>query len=155
MPVTMPVSIAIVLGPDAAATPPPKALNYGNTLQIMEIPAAQARAFTLAEIAYDGKSLWQVPQFPAQSQTLVTLLTHIPAESMSAPMRSFDGFSYQVQVVRERTSIAFTWSNEDWRYAAQVPKESWEAVVALAEYIEELKGSTSPPAPLQILERGV
>jgi len=139
MPITMPVSIAIILGPDATSAPPPHPLNFGNTILVTEIPAAQARAFTLAEIAYNGTSLWQTPLSLAQSQKLVGLLAQIPNESMSAPARSFDGVAYNVHVRRKSAAVTFTWGNEDWRYDDDAPTAQWEAVAALAEYVKALK----------------
>ena len=140
MPFTMPVSIAIILGPDdAPSSPPPKSHGFGDILLITEVPAAPVRAFTLAEVTYDGKQLWQAALSPAQSQTLADMLAQIPDESLSAPPRSFDGVAYDVHVARGGTSVTFTWSNEDWRYADDAPKESWEAVAALAEYVKGLE----------------
>ena len=144
MPITMPVSIAIILGPDATSAPPPHPLNFGNTILVTEIPAAQARAFTLAEIAYNGTSLWQTPLSLAQSQKLVGLLAQIPNESMSAPARSFDGIAYSVHVTKASAGIAFTWGNEDWRYDDDVPTAQWEAIAALAEYVRKLKEEIAP-----------
>ena len=152
MPITTPVHITIVLDPasrnlsghenaiedpTASESPLEWLMDYMAT-RIIEVPSEHERAFVLS--AYTGKGTpWQMSLSPAQSQTLVALLAQLPTASMTAPMMSFDGIAYKLQVVQEGPPCVFAWSNEDWRYANTIPKEGWEQVSALVEYVRGLE----------------
>ncbi len=142
MPITTPVDIVIILVPASTERPSAQPLGFG-AIQVVEIPSEQGRAFELSARSSNG-AVWEAPLSLAQSQALVALLDQLPVEGMAAPTMSMDGVSYRVQIVQEGPPSVFTWSNEDWRFASQVPKESWEAVAALAEYVEGLEKELRP-----------
>jgi hypothetical protein len=107
-----------------------------------ESPTAESAAFALHII--EGGQEREARLSDAESRHLVTLLEQLPPQSMTADVRSFDGVIYELVVVRADQTLSFNWQNEDWRHDPQSPKEEWERVAAVTDYVLQLVKMVGP-----------
>lgn len=107
-----------------------------QTIQLWPLPSSGSAAFALG--ASTGGHTREARLSTAESERLTTLLAQLPAHSMAAPASSFDGFTYELMLVRADEFLSFHWQNDDWRFAPQDSRAGWERVAAVVDFILSL-----------------
>jgi hypothetical protein len=134
--------IVIVLA-KAVDRPTPERRLLTPDIRVVELPSAESPTFVLH--ITEGVEEKERRLSTAESRHLATLLEQLPSQSMRAGPRSFDGVTYELMVVQADQILSFGWQNEDWRYDPDSPREAWERVSAIVDYVLELvkTGGTS------------
>jgi hypothetical protein len=127
--------IVIVLA-EAADRPAPEPQFLTRDTRVSELPLTESPAFILHTI--QGVEEREARLSDAESRHLATLLERLPSQSMAAEVRSFDGVTCELVVVQADQTLSFWWQNEDWRYDPDSPKEEWERVDEIADYVLQL-----------------
>ena len=121
---------------EAADYPVPEPQFLTPNIRVVELTSAESPAFILH--ITEGVQEREARLSDAESRHLATLLEQLPPQSMTAGLRSFDGVTYKLMVVQADQTLSFGWQNEDWRYDADSPKEEWERVAAITDYVLQL-----------------
>jgi hypothetical protein len=127
--------IIIVLA-EAADYPAPEPRLLTHDIRVTELPRAESPAFAVHVTA--GVQEREARLSDAESRHLATLLEQLPPQSMRAGLYSLDGVTYELVIVQADQSLSFGWHNEDWRYDPDSPKEAWEQVAAITNYVLQL-----------------
>ena len=135
MPILTGKRITIVLA-EAADYPAPEPRLLTHDIRVVELPPAESPTFVLHTT--EGIQEREARLSDAESRHLATLLEQLPPQSMTADIRSFDGVTYELMVVQADQTLSFGWQNEDWRYDPDSPKEAWEQVAAITDYVLQL-----------------
>ena len=135
MPILTGKRIIIVLA-EAADRPAPEPRLLTHDTRVVELPPAEFPAFALR--ITEGVQEREARLSDAESWHLATLLEQLPPQSMTADVRSFDGVTYELVIVQADQPLSFGWQNEDWRYDPDSPKEEWERVAAITDYVLQL-----------------
>ena len=135
MPIMTSERIVIVLA-EAADRPVPEPHFLTRDTRVSELPATESPAFVLHTT--EGVEEREARLSDAESRHLATLLEQLPSQSMAADVRSFDGVTCELVVVQADQTLSFWWQNQDWRYDPDSPKEEWERVEAVADYVFQL-----------------
>ena len=136
MPILTGERIIIVLAEAAGRPAPQPRLMTHLDIRVSELPPAESPAFALH--ITEGIQEREARLSTAESRHLATLLEQLPPQSIAADLCSFDGIMYEVMVVQADQTLSFHWHNEDWRYDPDSPKEEWERVAAVADYVLRL-----------------
>lgn len=133
MPITVPVSVHIELDPvPGVASSAPEPRVWGWVVCIQEQPGLDSQTLVLS--VPDPRGQQEAELDSEDVERMLGLLRKIPAESMDVPCSSFDGRTYQVQIIRRGQANAYSWGNEDWRYATDCPQEAWAALQELVDF---------------------
>jgi hypothetical protein len=127
--------IVIVLA-QAADRPAPGPRFLTQDIRVVELLSAESPAFALH--VTEGVEEKERQLSTAESRHLATLLEQLPSQSMRAGLHSFDGVTYELMIVQADQTLSFGWHNEDWRYDPDSPKEAWERVAAITDYVLQL-----------------
>lgn len=137
MPIAATIRIIVLLTGqvDRPAAPPPEVMAH-QTIQIWPLPASGPGAFALR--ASTGGPTREARLSTVEAERLTTLLAQLPAHGMAAPASSFDGFTYELMIVRADESLSFHWQNDDWRFTPQDSRAGWERVAAVVDFVLSL-----------------
>ncbi len=140
MPIMTSKRIVIVLA-EAADCPLPEPQFMTHDTRVSELPptespTAESAAFALHTT--EGVEEREARLSDAESRHLVTLLEQLPQQSLAAEVRSFDGVTCELVVVQADQTLSFWHQNEDWRYDPDSPKDEWERVAAITDYVFQL-----------------
>ena len=145
MPVTTATQIIIDLaGYMQQVASPPSDLLANQIIYLRELPPAGSGAFALRVLVGDNRTETQLSA--AEAEQLATLLAQLPAHSMAAPARSFDGVTYELTIRQAEHTLTFHWQNDDWQFSLPDSRPKWERVAALVVYalnLAQKKGATS------------
>jgi hypothetical protein len=137
MPITTTTRIIITLaGQTDQAVPPSQYLIVNRAIHLWELPSADSCTFAL-RVSEDG-NVREFQLSAVESEQLAALLAQLPTHSMVSEGISFDGITYELEIVQTEQTLSFHWQNDDWRYPSQSPLDKWERVAAVADYVLRL-----------------